>query len=112
MHKLRRNDLQAFEMFPTTIFEVTDVISNLKRGNIPCYDDIINTILKYVCDVMSVPLTHIINLSFYTFIFPTELKIANIVTVYKAGDPKLFSNYSPISVLPSVSKSLKKNLSM
>ena len=35
-------------------------------------------------------------------LFPDELKIANVIPLYKCDD--LFDNYRPVSVLPSVSK--------
>ena len=37
-------------------------------------------------------------------IFPDEQTIANVIPLYKCDDPKLFNNYRPVSVLPSVSK--------
>ena len=41
---------------------------------------------------------------------PVELKIARVVPLFKAGDKSIFSNYRPISVLPSFSKILEKLL--
>ena len=42
------------------------------------------------------PLTHICNRSFETGIFPSELKVANVVSIFKPSDEMLFSNYRPI----------------
>ena len=39
-----------------------------------------------------------------TGIFSDNLKIAKVVPLYKKGDDRLFTNYRPISLLPSVSK--------
>ena len=50
------------------------------------------------------PLTHICNRSFETSVFPSELKVANVVPIFKSGDEMLFSNYRPVSVLPVFSK--------
>ena len=36
--------------------------------------------------------------------FPSELKISRVKPLFKNGDPALFTNYRPISILPSVSK--------
>ena len=41
-------------------------------------------------------------------IFPSELKIANVVPFYKSGDEMVFSNYRPVSVLPVFSKLLER----
>ena len=43
-----------------------------------------------------------------TGIFPDELKIANIVPIFKSGDDMVFSNYRPVSVLPIFSKLLER----
>ena len=41
-------------------------------------------------------------------IFPDDLMLAVVTYIYKAGDPQLFGNYRPISVLPAFSKILEK----
>ena len=53
-------------------------------------------------------MTHIFNLSITSGMVPIELKIARVVPLFKAGDKSIFSNYRPISVLPSFSKILEK----
>ena len=53
-------------------------------------------------------LSHVCNMSLQEGIFPDELKIANVIHLYKCDDPKLFNNYRPVSVLPSVSKVFEK----
>ena len=53
--------------------------------------------------------TTIINQSLYTGIFPSKLKIAKVLPLFKKGDPHLFDNYRPISLLPVISKVFEKN---
>ena len=53
-------------------------------------------------------MVHICNLSFTTGVFPYELKIANVVPIFKSGDERVFSNYRPVSVLPVFSKLLER----
>ena len=43
-----------------------------------------------------------------TGIFPSELKIANVVPIHKCGDEMVFSNHRPVSVLPVFSKLLER----
>ena len=37
-------------------------------------------------------------------VFPQEVKLANVTTIFKKDDTTLCKNYRPISVLPSTSK--------
>ena len=43
--------------------------------------------------------------------FPDRLKIAKVCPVFKNGFKRLFSNYRPISILPSFSKIYEKVVS-
>ena len=40
--------------------------------------------------------------------FPQEMKVAEVVPIYKSGDSRLVSNYRPVSVLPLFSKIYEK----
>jgi len=53
-------------------------------------------------------LTHIFNASFTHGVVPSLLKQANVTPIFKAGDKHDFTNYRPISILPSISKLLEK----
>ena len=41
-------------------------------------------------------------------IYPSLLKVAKVIPLYKADDPRTFSNYRPVSVLPVISKILER----
>ena len=62
------------------------------------------TVIKESILLVSEPLTHIINLSIQHGIVPDEMKIARVIPIFKSDDQSLFTNYRPISVLPSFSK--------
>ena len=83
--------------------EIKKLISSLK-SNTPGYDMIGSAVLKWCVDSISEPLSYVCNMSLQEGLFPDELKIANVIPLYKCDDPKLFNNYRPVSVLPSVSK--------
>ena len=54
------------------------------------------------------PITYMINESLKSGVFPSELKIARIVPIFKSGDPSLLNSYRPISVLSFFSKFFEK----
>ena len=39
--------------------------------------------------------------------FPSELKVSRVKPLFKNGDPAMFSNYRPISLLPSMPKTFE-----
>ena len=53
-------------------------------------------------------LTHIFNLSINEGVFPSELKIAKVVSIFKKGTQLDVNNYRPISLLPVVSKIIER----
>ena len=53
-------------------------------------------------------LAYICNLSLKQGVFPTELKIANVLPLYKSDDPFCFNNYRPVSLLCVLSKLFEK----
>ena len=84
--------------------EVVSIINKLKNKTSSGKDEISNKLLKSIKDVISEPLTVIINQSLLTGIFPEKLKIAKVKPLYKKGDKCCFNNYRPISILPTISK--------
>lgn len=54
------------------------------------------------------PLTHICNISFSTGVVPSQLKVAKVKPLFKSGEPDIFTNYRPISLLPVFSKVLER----
>jgi hypothetical protein len=92
---------------PVEISEVNKIITNLKNSS-PGWDGIGARIVKEVKSYLMTPLLHIFNRSFYTGVFPKEMKLANVVPIFKSGDDSIFTNYRPVSVLPIFSKILER----
>ena len=87
---------------------IKKTINNLPTKNSCGYDDISSKLLKVIAPVIIKPLSLLINRVLNTGIFPDKLKIAKVIPIYKKCDPKLFENYRPISLLPTISKVLEK----
>ena len=92
---------------PVVEDEVESIIKSLKDGS-PGWDAISSQVVKTTYRSFIQPITHIVNLSLMTGIFPTELKIARVTPLFKSADSTLFSNYRPVSVLPLFSKILER----
>ena len=58
--------------------------------------------------VLSKPLELIVNNSFSSGIVPSDMKLANIIPVFKKGSQTCLSNYCPISLLSVFHKLLEK----
>ena len=64
--------------------------------------------MKHIKEIVCIPLKHTYDMSFQSGIFPFELKITNVVPIFKTNDEMVFSNYRPVSVLPVFSKLLER----
>ena len=53
-------------------------------------------------------MTRICNLSLQEGVFPDEMKIANVIPLFKSEDPQMLDNYRPVSVLCALSKVFEK----
>ena len=83
------------------------IIGGLKPETSTGVDSTSNKLVKFVKNVISEPLSIIINQMLKLGIFPDSLKISKVVPLYKKDDTNL-SNYKPISLLPSISKIFEK----
>ena len=78
------------------------------RNAAPGHDSIPMSLFKENINTLIKIITHICNLSLSSGVFPSDLMLAIVACIYKAGNPELESNYRPISVLPAFSKILEK----
>ena len=72
------------------------------------HDGISARFLKSVLETIVLPLTHVINQSLCTGIFPNRLKIARVVQLFKKGHQHILDNHPPISLHPVVPKVFEK----
>ena len=73
-----------------------------------CYDEINAVLLKSISNNITERLVYICNLSLSDGIFPNELKLANVLPLFKADDPFVFNNYRPVSLLCILAKVFEK----
>ena len=93
----------------TNKYAISSIIKSLKNKAMG-YDNINTKVVKTSIDVISNPLSHIINLCFSQGVVPEELKISLIVPIYKSGNNHHPTNYRPISLLPVLSKIFERSL--
>ena len=86
-----------------TALEVRNIILSTKNSS-PGWDDIPACVAKKCIDHYIDPLTHIINNSIQEGVFPSELKLARVVPLFKSGDSNQITKFRPISVLTFFSK--------
>ena len=104
---MKGNYSSSFYLTPVTAEEIDLIIRNLKNSS-SGWDELSAQILKTAKCFLIDPLVFICNLSMITGTFPDQLKIAKVLPLYKSDDPKIFSNYRPVSVLPVISKVLER----
>ena len=105
---LTNRNSDSIVLSPVTAVEVNEIILNLDSSKSIGPNSIPVKLLKILGPKISHPLATMINQSFSNGIFPSKLKIAKVVPIFKKGDPEISSNYRPISLLPIFSKIYEK----
>ena len=104
---MKNLSVNSMFLYDVTLEEMNKIISSLKNGA-PGYDEINASVLKIISSCVTSPLVYLCNKSLEQGIFPNELKLANVLPLYKADDPFVFNNYRPVSLLCVLSKVFEK----
>ena len=80
------------------------MISKLRINKANGLNDIMPFFLKISANIIAHPLSAILNQCVAFGYFPSKLKIAKMIPVYKTGPTNQPGNYRPISLLPSMSE--------
>ena len=100
---------KSFFITPVTEHEVLECAHGLKTKISYGFDGISTHTVKQIIHLILQPLlTKIINESFSCGVFPDLCKIAMVIPTFKSGNDTEYSNYRPISILPSFSKIFEK----
>ena len=107
---MTKSNAKTFFLSPTTPEEVLNELKtfNLNKASGP--NSIPVKQLKDMKSEISIPLSTLTNLSFHTGIFPSSLKLARVMPIFKKGDQQDCNNYRPISVLSNIRKLIEKLL--
>ena len=89
---------------PTTPAEVEGLCRGLDGGKAVGWDGVSPRVVKGVARELSGSLSRLFNCCMREGHYPACFKVARVVPVFKGGDPTLFSNYRPVSVLPVLSQ--------
>jgi len=100
-------DTRLFECI-TSAQEVELYISDIDISKAHGYDNVDNRFLKLIGPLVSDKIAYVFNLSLCHGIFPQSWKCANVVPIFKKGDPQEVSNYRPVSCFQRFPKFLKK----
>ena len=87
---------------------IVNILNKLPNKNSCGYDNFSTKITKALKDSLINPLTLIINQILNTGVFPSQLKIAKVIPIFKKDDNNIFNNYRPILLLPVLSKVVEK----
>ena len=105
--KISRNQ-QSLYMTPTTPKEIEKLIMKLDNKSSSGHDHISNIMLKWLCPSILHPLSLIFNKSLAEGVFPDQMKLSDVISLYKGRETYLCNNYRPISLLLTTSKILEK----
>ena len=97
----------SFFCSPSSPNEIYNIINSFNNNgsdlaSIPTF------IYKYISNIISKPISDLVNLSFEQGIFPDILKYARVIPLFKKGDIQFMCNYRPISNLHFLVKFLKE----
>ena len=109
-HYLNKMQKSASTLFlaPTSVEEIHYLIKSLPNKTSSGHDSISNNLMKKLSPSILEPLAIIFNKSLETGVFPEEMKMADVVPLYKSKSEYECTNYRPISLLLTISKLLEK----
>ena len=102
-----RLSVNSIYLSKVTSLKVNNILFSSKNGAAG-HDEISAALLKLVSSCFVDPLSYLYNISLQQVVSPCELKVANVIPLYKADDTLLVNNYHPVSLLCVISNFLKE----
>ena len=98
----------SFAWFEVHEKEISDIIKNLSSNKANGADNISVKILKLInCHIAPI-ISKLINLAFQEGRYPSCLKLAKVLPIFKSGLKTIPGNYRPISLLSNINKIIEK----
>ena len=105
---LKQRVERSFEILPTTNAEVMTLILQLDDSKSSGPSSIPTKILKIAAPKIVPIFVKIVNSSLMTGIFPSGMKLAKVIPIFKNGNIQDVNNYRPILLLSVFSKIIEK----
>ena len=99
---------ENFTLSPVNEEHVLNLIMGLNSHKATGLDGLPARFVIDSADIICKPLTHIINLSIQSGVFPCDMKKAKITPIYKKKAKTDAGNYRPVSILNIISKIIEK----
>ena len=106
--KLLQSNQSSLFLAPTSTQEILKIVSKLPAKNSSGHDNISNLLLKEIIAPLLPALVEVFNKSLTKGEFPTVMKLAEVVPLYKGKEHYIETNYRPISLFTTISKILEK----
>ena len=106
LQKIPAKNPRSMFMNPTDVNEIKQIMQFLQSKKSYGHDNLSPHQFKLIAEQISLPVAILINKSLSESIVTDEIKIAKIILVYKSKAKFFFSNYKPISLLPTILKIL------
>ena len=97
--------IDSVQFTPENVYEE---LKSLQRDKACGPDNLPSQLLQVAADFISLPLSHLFQLSLSSGALPRDWVTANVVPVHKKGDKHLPSNYRPISLTSIVVKVMER----
>ena len=105
---LKSRNADSFFFNPVTQTEIESKIMNTPLNKAHGLYSFPTRILRSARHILSHPLSAIINMSVEQGIYPSKLKLAKVIPIYKSNDESDPSNYRPISLLSVFNRIFEK----
>ena len=88
--------------------EILIILKNLKASKAAGIDNVPPRMIRDAAEELYKPLSHQVNLSLQTSLFPTAEKSGKVTPIFISEDPSNIDNYRPITGIPALSKVLEE----